>query len=268
MLRLLKIDLLKNKSYKAFIILVALYFISLGATTASGMEFLKWLQRLGADFDGFDIMRVPLYHFPDIWHNLSYVGTFFKFILSIVVIISITNEFSFKTVRQNIIDGFDRKDFLTSKILTIALLSLSATVFLFLIGLITGLIYTPPEDMRFIFKDTEFILGFGLETFAYLLFALLVGTLVQRSGLAIGLLFLYTLMIEPIATFNLPDQLEWLIPYFPVRAMNEVVKIPFPKYAFMEIRDYISFLSLAVILIYSSLFTYLTYRLLRTRDLQ
>ena len=268
MLRLLKIDLLKNKSYKAFIILVAMYFISLGATTASGMEFLKWLQRLGADFDGFNIMRVPLYHFPDIWHNLAYVGTFFKFILSIVVIISITNEFSFKTIRQNIIDGFDRKDFLASKVLTIALLSLSATVFLFLIGLITGLIYTPPEDMRFIFKDVEFILGFFLETFAYLLFALLVGTVVQRSGLAIGLLFLYTLMIEPIATFNLPDQLAWLIPYFPVRAMNEVVKIPFPKYAFMEIRDYISLISIATILAYSALFTYLTYLLLRKRDLQ
>lgn len=268
MLRLLKIDLLKNKSYKAFIILVALYFISLGATTASGMEFLKWLQRLGADFDGFDIMRVPLYHFPDIWHNLSYVGTFFKFVLSIVVIISITNEYSFKTVRQNIIDGFDRKDFLTSKILTIALLSLSATVFLFLIGLITGLIYTPPEDMRFLFNDMGFVGGFFLETYAFLLFALLVGTLVKRSGFAIGALFLYTLIVEPIATFNLPDKLEFLISYFPVRAMNEVVKVPFPKYVFMEIRDYMSIESIVVLVLYCVLFIYFTYLLLRKRDLQ
>jgi len=268
MLRLLRIDILKNKSYKAFIILVAMYFISLGITTASGMEFLKWLASLGADFDGLEIMRVPLYHFPDIWQNLAYVSTFFKFILAIVVIISITNEYSFKTVRQNILDGFDRKDFLTSKVLMIGLLSISATIFLTLICLVTGIIYTPAEDMRFILKDTEFMFGFFLETFTYLLFALFIGSLVQRSGLAIGLLFLYTLILEPILTFNLPDELDFIIPYFPVRAMNEVVKIPFTKYFFMEIRDYLSVSSVITIVIYAALFIYLTYKLLRNRDLQ
>lgn len=267
MLRLLKIDLLKHKSYKAFIILVAMYFVSLGIVTASGMEVLKWLSSLGADFD-VDIMRVPLYHFPDIWHNLAYVSTFFKFILAIVIIISITNEYSFKTVRQNILDGFDRKDFLTSKVLMIGLLSLAATVFLILICLTTGLIYTPTEDLRFILKDTEFIFGFFLETFTYLLFALLIGTLVQRSGLAIGLLFLYTLILEPMLTFNLPNELDAIVPYFPIRAMNEVVRIPFLKYAFMEIRDYLSIESVITILAYGALFIYLTYKLLRTKDLQ
>ena len=269
MLRLLKIEILKNKSYKAFIIMMSLYFLSMGIVTARGMEFLKWLASLGADFGEIaDITRVPLYHFPDIWHNLAYVSSFFKFILAIVVIISITNEFSFKTVRQNIIDGFDRKDFLASKVLMIGLLTLTATVFLLLICLITGLIYTPPEDLRFILKDTEFLFGFFLETFTYLLFALLIGTFVQRSGFAIGLLFLYTLILEPILTFNLPEKLEFLIPYFPMRAMNEVVKVPFLKYAFMEIRDYLSFASVVTILIYAGLFIYLTYKMLRNRDLQ
>jgi hypothetical protein len=269
MLRLLKIDLLKNKSYKAFIILVAMYFISMGLVTASGMEFLKWLASLGAEFGEIaDITRVPLYHFPDIWQNLAYVSTFFKFILAIVIIISITNEYSYKTVRQNILDGFDRKDFLTSKVLMILLLSLSATLFLALIGLVTGLIYTPSEDLRFILKDTEFILGFFLETFTYLLFALLIGTMVQRSGLAIGVLFLYSLILEPILTFNLPDSLDALIPFFPMRAMNEVVKVPFQRYAFMEIRDYLSISSVLAITAYAALFTYLTYRMLRNRDLQ
>ena len=268
MIRLLKIDLLKNINYRAFLVLVIMYFVSLGAITASGMEFLKWLKNKGVEFDEFNPMRIPLYHFPDIWHNLAYIGTFFKFILAMVVIISITNEFSFKTIRQNIIDGFDRWDFLKSKVFTIALLSVAAMVFIFLIGLITGLIYTPSEDLRFIFKDMGFVLGFFIETFAFLLFSLLIGTLVMRSGLAIGVLFLYTLIIEPIVTFNLPKYLEWIIPYFPIRALNNIVKIPFPKYVFMEIRDYMSIESIVVLALYCGLFIYLTYLMLRKRDLQ
>ena len=268
MFRLLRIDFLKNKNYRTFWVLCLLYFITLGVSASSGMEFLKWLQSLGADFDGFRVTRIPLYHFPDIWHNMAYAASFFKYVLAIVVIISITNEFSYKTVRQNIIDGLDRWEFLKSKLLTILVLSSAATLFIFLIGLITGLIYTPSDDLRFIFKDLQFLGGFFLETMAFLLFALMVGTLVKRSGLAIGILFLYTLMIEPIITLNLGSDADFLVPYFPIRAINELVRIPFPKYVFMEIRDYVSFISVLVLLLYSVLFVYLTHRMLLKRDLQ
>ena len=268
MFRLIKIDWLKNNKNRAFWVLLGLYFISIGGSLSLGMVFLNWLKRLGADFDEFDPTRIPLYHFPDIWQNFVYFATFFKYVLGIVIIIGITNEFSFKTVRQNIIDGLDRKDFLKSKVLTILLIALAASIFVFLIGIIVGSIYTPSEDMRFILKDVEFVFGFFIEMVAFMLLALLIGTLVKRSGLAIGLLFLYTLMIEPIITFNLPDSWEAIIPYFPVRAIAEVVKVPYQRYIFMEIRDYLSFGSLAVITVYCCLFVYLTYQLLRKRDLQ
>ena len=101
----------------------------MGLVTSSGMEFLKWLKSKGADFDEVDILRVPLYHFPDIWQNLTYISTYFQPILAIIVIISLTNEFSFKTIRQNIIDGFDRKDFLVSKLLSIFISLNLATIF-------------------------------------------------------------------------------------------------------------------------------------------
>ena len=100
MIRLLKIDLLKLTNYRTFWIMVILYFATMGVITSSGMEFLKWLVSKGADFNDVDILRVPLYHFPDIWQNLTYVSLFFKLVLAVVVIISITNEFSYKTVRQ------------------------------------------------------------------------------------------------------------------------------------------------------------------------
>ena len=135
MIKLLKIDFKKLRHYRTFWILSILYFTTMGLVTSSGMEFLKWLKSKGADFDEVDILRVPLYHFPDIWQNLTYISTFFQPVLAIIVIISLTNEFSYKTIRQNIIDGFDRKDFLISTLpeaIPLAMLLLllpSATLF-------------------------------------------------------------------------------------------------------------------------------------------
>jgi ABC-2 type transport system permease protein len=155
MIKLLKIDFKKLKDYRTFWVLIILYFATMGLITSSGMEFLKWIVSKGADFNQVDILRIPLYHFPDIWQNLTYVSLYFQLVLAIVVIISITNEFSYKTVRQNIIDGMDRKDFLASKVMMIFVLSLASTLFVFLIGLITGSIYSPETEMRYIFTNIQ-----------------------------------------------------------------------------------------------------------------
>jgi len=109
MLHLLKIELKKMTSYRTFWVVCGLYFITIGFSTASGMEFLKWLASF---IDGFgenlNIDRIPLYHFPDVWLNLVWWSGLFKVLLGIMVVISITNEYSYRTVRQNIIDGLSR----------------------------------------------------------------------------------------------------------------------------------------------------------------
>ena len=269
MLKLLKIDLIKNYNYRSFWVLTILYFILLGIVAASGMEILKWLKSIGADFEEFDPLRIPLYHFPDIWQNLFYVGTYFKFILAIVVIISITNEFSYKTIKQNIIDGMSRMDFLKSKVATIFILSIAATIFLTLIIIVTGLIYSDPDtkNLKDIFTGTGFILAFFLNIFSYLLFALLVGSVVRRSGLSIGLLFLYSVMIENIIIFNLPDSLEFISSFFPMSSLSALIDFPFKRYLFQEIRDYVAFSALITVVIYIALYFYLNYKLLRNKDL-
>ncbi len=269
MLRLLKIELTKNLNYKTFLVLTILYFVLMGVFTASGGEFLKFLKQAGADFDGFDPTRIPLYHFPDIWQNVTWLAQWFKFILAIVIIISITNEFSYKTVKQNIIDGFSRKDFLISKTLTIGMLSAAATVYLFLIILITGLIYSDPDtkNLSSILDGMEFMLAFFLNLFVYLLWALLIGTLIKRSGLAIGLLFLYNVFIENIIRLNLYEDYDFLFDYTPMGSLFEIIPIPYFRYVFQEIQDYVSFYSVAILVIYAVLYFYLNYSLLRKRDL-
>src|SRR6187431_2330056 len=102
MIHLLKIDLKKLTSYRTFWIICGLYFFLLVVGAASGMEFLKWLARL---IDGFgqkiNINRIPLYHFPDIWQNLAWSGGLLKIGLAIMTVISVTNEYTYRTIRQN-----------------------------------------------------------------------------------------------------------------------------------------------------------------------
>lgn len=267
MLHLLKIELKKMTSYRTFWVVCGLYFITIGFSTASGMEFLKWLASL---IDGFgeklNIDRIPLYHFPDVWLNLIWWSGLFKVLLGIMVVISITNEYSYRTVRQNIIDGLSRWEFLCSKILLIYLLSLASVVLIFLIATVTGFIYTPEIQWKYVFTDIEFFLAYFLEIFAYLSFALLLGILVRRSGLTIILLLLSG-MLELIIKLNIDDYFPESLPFFPLESISALVPMPFYRYGLMEIQDYVKLSSVAIALGWTIVFNYLSYLKLKKSDI-
>jgi len=267
MLHLLKIDLKKMTSYRTFWVVCGLYFLTLGFSTASGMEVLKWLASTFEDFGSkLNINRIPLYHFPDVWTNLIWCSGLLKVVLAIMVVISVTNEFTYRTARQNIIDGLSRFQFLASKILTNVLLSLMSVVMIFVIGLVTGLIYSPVTDFSVIITDLEFFPAYFLEIFFFLSYALMLGVLIQRSGLTIILLLL-SQMIEAIITSNIDEYVPWLIPYFPMRSIWNLISWPFPRYAFQEIQDYVKLSSAAIVIGWTFLFNYFSYLKLKKSDL-
>lgn len=267
MIHLLKIDLKKLTSYRTFWVVCGLYFVTLGFTTASGMEFLKWLASKGAEFGtSININRIPLYHFPDVWQNLTYISGFFKIVLAFMVVISVTNEFTYRTVRQNIIDGMSRTEFLFSKVLTNLLLSLMSVAMVFLIAFVAGLIYSPIIELGDIVGYLQFFLAYFLEVFAFLSYALMLGLLIQRSGLTIVILCL-SHMMEAIVKANLDDQLPWLIPFFPMESISNLIKMPFARYVFQEIQDYVSMASVAIALVWTFLFNYFSYLKLKKADL-
>jgi ABC-type transport system involved in multi-copper enzyme maturation permease subunit len=267
MLYLLKVDLKKLISYRTFWVVCGLYFFTLGMTTASGMEFLKWLVRMGAEF-GADIKvtRIPFYHFPDVWQNITFISGFFKAILAFMVVISITNEFTYRTVRQNIIDGLSRKQFILSKVYTNLLLSAMSMAMVFVIALVTGMIYSPSVTMADLVMDLEFFLAYFLEVFSFLSFALLLGMIIQRSGLTIVILVLFP-MIEAIIRANVDDYVPWLIPYFPMESISNLIPMPFPRYVFREIQDYVSIVSVLVVVAWTFLFNYFAYLKLKKSDI-
>jgi ABC-type transport system involved in multi-copper enzyme maturation permease subunit len=244
-----------------------LYFLTLGFSTASGMEFLKWLASTFENFNQkLNIDRIPLYHFPDVWLNLIWFSGLLKVVLAIMVVISVTNEFAYRTVRQNIIDGFSRLEFLLSKVLTNVLLSLMSVAMIFVIGLVTGMIYSPSIEIAKIVTDLEFFVAYFLEIFFFLSYALMLSILIQRSGLTIIVLLL-SQMIEIIVKSNIDEYVPWLIPYFPFQSIWELIALPYPRYAFQEIQDYISLGTVAIVIGWTFLFNYFSYLKLKRADI-
>ncbi len=267
LLHLLKIDLKKLTSYRTFWVVCGLYFLVIGFSTASGWEFLKWLASLIEGFgQKLNINRIPLYHFPDVWLNLVWWSGYFKVLLGIMTVISITNEYTYRTLRQNVIDGLSRWEFLLTKILTNFLLSLLSVVLIFLIALITGFIYTPEINWNYVFTDLEFYPAYLLEVFSYLSYALMLGILIQRSGLTIIVLLL-SYLLEFIIKINIDDYMPWILPFFPMESISALIKMPLYRYVFQEIQDYVDPLSVAVAFAWAVAFNYFSYLKLKRSDL-
>ncbi len=268
MLRLLKIDLLKLTNYKTFWVMNGLYALLILSIPTSVMEFLKWLNKKGEQvFEGsIDLLKIPVLHFPDIWHNITYVFIFLKVFLAILIIITVSNEFTYKTIRQNVIDGLSRWDFVKSKLLMILVLCIGSTLLVFATGMFTGLIYTPDFSSGDVFYGIEFLFAYFLDILAYSIFAFLLTVLIKRSGLTIALLAL-SMPIEYTITANLPEALSGIVQYFPLHAINNLIEVPFPKYAFMEIQDTVSMTFVGVVAIYIVLFVYAIYTKLQKSDI-
>lgn len=266
MLHLLRIDLRKLIDYRTFWVICGLYFFTLCTGAASGMEFLKWLARTIEGFgQKINISRIPLYHFPDIWQNLAWGGGLLKMGLAIMTVISITNEFTYRTVRQNIIDGLSREQFLISKVLTNLVLSALSMALVFLIAVVTGLIYSPTFEFPYGFTGIGFYPAYFLEVFAFLSFALMLGVFIQRSGLTI-IVLLNAYLIELIIKSNLDDFFPAAIQFFPLESIMNLVPQPFARYAFQEIRDYVTFGSVAIALVWAVLFNYFAFLKLKKSD--
>jgi hypothetical protein len=272
MIRLFLIEWIKLRNYRAFQILTGLYFLVVGVVCCSGALFLNYLKSQGANFQGVDPTIIPLYEFPDVWQNITFVAARLKIFLAFIVIISLTNEITYKTLRQNIIDGLNRVDFMLSKLSMIFVFSIVNTLFVFLLGLATGLIYSHNTSIGAIFSNMQFFGAFFLNVFAFLVFAFLLGLIIKRTGIAIVFLGIYAMFIEPFATLimteapKLKDHLGKFAPYFPLKAIRDLLPNPFPKYIFQEIQDYISFTEVSVVIVQLLLYFSLIYIFLKWRN--
>jgi len=269
MIRLLQIEFLKLSKIRSFWILLLLFVISLSSLPIAVKYWLNYESGFGEMIGSFLAGALPVFDFVDVWQNLAFIYKYFTILLGFLVLISVTNEFSYKTMRQNIIDGMSQREFLTSKILLVLFLSLVSTIVVFFIGLYVGYSWSPVTEAEFVFAKIEMLAAYFLHVFSFLLLCLLGGLLIKRAALAISAIVFYIYFVEPIVTAIIEYKfgMEWLADLFPYRATLAVVPNPFGKYALMEVEDYIPFDHLSINLIYCFILIFLSWILVSRRDL-
>lgn len=223
MLRLLKIEWLKLKSYKAFWIMVGLYLFILFSIIFGLPEFLDYIATKANESAAVKAFKTLAFNFADVWQNIAYVAGmrgFIKIFLALLVLVFISNEFSFLTVRSNILSGLSRTQFMLGKLSVVFLLSLIATLALLVSGLYLGFRFSANTEAGAILSRIHWLFFYFIETYTYLTFALLIGILIRKTGFAIITLLSY-IFLEPIAQYYLPDAYD---KFLPLNAMNGIIR--------------------------------------------
>jgi ABC-2 type transport system permease protein len=271
MLRLLSIEYYKLRNTRYFWVLCALFLVFLLSVPIASKALLNYLESIGETvFDGINPGELPLFDFVDIWQNLTWVYSSFSIFLGFIVVISLTNEYSYGTIKQNVIDGLSRREFLGTKLTFIVVMSLIVSLIAMLIGLIMGYLWSPVKEFAFVVKHIEFIPAYFLHLVGFQLLCLFVAMLIKRSGITIALLTFYVYVIEPIITSILRFQYdqELIANLFPVRAIGNIIPFPLAKYALRETQTSVEWDDLGILLFFIALLLFLIDRMIVKRDLR
>lgn len=199
MKKILYTEWLKLKHYKAFWVLLTATAISFPGINA--IAYYAFKQTANGPTQGGQLVKMLLgnpFAFPQTFHTTAYLSSFFAFIPAIVVIMLITNEYQFKTHRQNIIDGWEKKTFIWGKFMVILLITLIVTICYLAVAVFLGIVATKEWRFSVLFDKTEFIGLFALQLFSQLSLAFLMGLLIRKAFIAYGIFIFYGFIIENI----------------------------------------------------------------------
>lgn len=277
MFRLLNIEFIKLWNNKASKVLILAYFILLSS--------IALISAIKFDFGmfKFHLAEQGIFNFPYIWHFNTFVAGLLKFFLLIVIVSMVANEYSNKTIKQNLIDGLSKKEWILSKVYTVIVFALISTVFVFVISLILGLIFSSYTEPNIIFSDLEYLLAFFIKLFGFFCLGLFAGMLIKRSAFAIGAIVVYFFVeffsylifkgfyresdiVDNIYNF-LPFKSLWNLidePGSRLGAVKEIASVAGQDLSY----DYaVHWYEITIVLGWSAIFIYFSYKLLLKRDL-
>ncbi|RRQ49074.1 ABC transporter permease [Maribacter algicola] len=277
MIRLLQIEFIKLWNNRASKVLIISYFFIL--TSIALVAAIK--------FDigpvKFHLAEIGIFNFPYIWHFNTFVTAFFKLFLAIVIVSMMSNEYSNKTIKQNLIDGLSKKEFILSKFLTVVSFSVASTLFVFIVSLILGLVYSDYDELSIIFSDLEFLAAFFFKLMGFFSFCLFLGILVKRSAFALGFLILWQILegiIRGLIRWKLfdGDTTDTIMGFFPLQSMFNLIKEPFTRLeAVQTVADQVGehinlnyqvhWWEFLIVIAWTAIFIYSSYILLNKRDL-
>ncbi len=193
MIQLLKIEWLKIKNYTAFIIISSFFALGIISVNYIVYTFKKNVIDV-SDPTGLLSSSSP-FAYPNVWQTVSYYSGWLLLLPGMLLLILVTNEFTYRTHRQNIIDGWNRMQFTHVKIMLGIITAFVSTLLVILTVFIFGAVTGKP----FSFTGVENIAYFFLKAVSYNFVAVLLGVLIRRTGFAIAVYFIYTVLENGIA---------------------------------------------------------------------
>ena len=280
MKRLISIELQKLWSNRACRILILTYFILLSFIAL--MASIKFTL-FGVEFR---LADQGIFNFPYIWHFNTFIASILKFFLAVVIVSMMANEYTYGTLKQNLIDGLSKEEFIKSKFLTVVLFALASTVFIFLLSLLLGYSFSSYDEASIVFSGLDHVGGFFLKLTAFFSFCLFAGILVRRSAFAIGFIFVWWI-VEKIIHGLLRWQVikdgeitDKVVGFLPLESMYNLIKEPITRFeAYRAIENQVStgpveakfygvhWYEVVIVLFWTAFFVLMSYRILKKRDL-
>ena len=279
MIRLLQIELTKIMKNRAGKVLVLGYFIIL--------SFIALIASVKIDIGFFKLHLAEqgIFNFPYIWHFNTYIASIFKLFLAVVIVSMISNEYSYGTLKQNLIDGLSKKEFITSKFVTILFFSALSTVFIVVMSLVLGYSFSSYTEFGIVFSDWQYVLAYFVKLVGFFSICMFVSILIKRSAFALGFLILWN-----IIEFSIVGVLRWNIfpntnvyekvgAFLPLESMSQLIKEPFSRLSVIKnmettitqtevLRNYDThWHTFLIAIIWTIVFVYLSYKILKKRDL-
>ena len=278
MKRLLSIELQKIWLNKASRTLTLSYFILL--------SFIALIASIKYDFGPIKLhfADMGIFNFPCIWHFNTYFADFFKFFLAIIIVSMMANEYSYGTLKQNLIDGMSKQEFITSKFLVVLLFAATSTLFVFLMSLILGYSFSSYNEASIVFSNMEYLFAYFIKLLGFFTFCLFIGILIKRSAFAIGFVFI-CYVIEAIIIglvkykfFQNNATAASIVDLLPLQSMSNLIVEPVSKLSVIKnvgnqigidnIKDYsVHFGTILTVCFWIIVFIYLSNSILKKRDL-
>jgi len=275
--RLLKIEWLKIIHYRTAWVFLLLYFLLLILMGIFIPQIRPTINETEIDF-----VQYGAYNFPVVWHNITYFAAIGKIFLAVIIVTNVTNEYSNGTLKQNLIDGLSKKEFLLSKLIGVLLLTLLSTLIVSLIALNLGLRYGTTDPVS-LFEGAEYVGAYALKLLFFFTFVLFLSFLFRKTAFALLMLFVWW-VIESILTMTelyvrklMGQDLESVTllyhSFLPLNASSAL--IPFPRINLdhllqgvpIFVAQPLAWEPVLTTVVYTALFAWLSYVLLKKRNL-
>jgi ABC-type transport system involved in multi-copper enzyme maturation permease subunit len=174
-MKLLKLEYYKNLNYTPFKVFTILYFAILVVFLCIGLIDLKLF---GSTIN---LKEQGMYNFPEIWNFTTWTVALLKIFLGLIIVFSISQEFSNRMFKQNTIDGLSREEFIGSKLLTIAIFTLISTILVFAITMFLGYQYSTTTESSLVYKEIFFIGNYFVKLFSFFCFLMFLSILLRKS---------------------------------------------------------------------------------------